>query len=147
MRLLLAGKLGAAIGVNRVRRVGLDIRLALRAVEDFVGADVDERGARVAAGEGDVAGAEAVDAIRQVGVVFAAAGVGESGGVDDDVGPRICDGAAGERFVGDVELRQVGAGDFVVRKGAHELLSELAAIAGDVDAHLRPRPAQRAERC
>ena len=48
---LLSGELGAAVGGERCSRVGLEVRLALGAVEDVVGGEVDDGSAE----RGDVA--------------------------------------------------------------------------------------------
>ena len=54
---LLAGQLGAAVGGERRRLVGLDVGRALGAVEDVVAGDVDDAGADRGGRGGDVAGA------------------------------------------------------------------------------------------
>ena len=52
---LLAGELGAAVGGERRRLVGLDVWRALGAVEDVVAGDIDDAGASSCGGRGDVA--------------------------------------------------------------------------------------------
>ena len=84
---LLAGELGAAVGRERRRLVGLDVGRALGAVEDVVGGDVDDRGADRRGRGGDVAGAVAVDGERRLLGLLGAVDVGPGGAVDDHVGP------------------------------------------------------------
>ena len=84
---LLAGQLGAAVGRERRRLVALDVGRALGAVEDVVAGDVDDAGADLGGGRGDVAGAGAVDREGRLLGVLGAVDVGPGGAVDDDVGP------------------------------------------------------------
>ena len=84
---LLAGQLGAAVGRERRRLVGLHVGRALGAVEDVVGGDVDDAGADLGRGGGDVAGAVAVDREGRLLGLLGAVDVGPGGAVDDHVGP------------------------------------------------------------
>ena len=86
----LAVELRAAVGAERIRRVGLDVRLALRAVEDVVGREVDERHAE----RGRVLRAADVDRRRALRVVLGAVDVRPGRRVQDELDAA---GAAGRR--------------------------------------------------
>ena len=130
-----AGQLGAAVGVDGVRRVVFVVGSALLAVEHFVRADVEHRGAGFAAGFGDVARALAVHEHRAFGVAFAAGGVGPGGAVDDDVRAGRGDGGAHGAGVGDVEVGVAERGDFVGAQGLLEREAQLSVGAGDEYSH------------
>ena len=74
--------------------------------------------------------------MRQIGVVFAATRVRQRRGVDDDVRSRGIDCPVRRIGVRDVELGQIAAVDDVAGESAHQLAPQLAAIAGDEDAHV-----------
>ena len=74
-------QLRAAVGAERVRRVRLDVRLALRPVEDVVAREVDERQAE----RGDVLRAADVDGGRALRVVLGPVHVRPGRGVQDDL--------------------------------------------------------------
>ncbi len=112
-RRLLAGELGAAVGRERRRLVGLDVGRALAAVEDVVAGDVDDAGADRGRGGGDVAGAGAVDRKRGLLGLLGPVDVGPGGAVDHDVGPLELELGAERGGVGDVELG-VAEADHVV---------------------------------
>ena len=100
----LPGELRGAVLVERPRRVVLDVRFGLRAVEDFVGADVDHGGVAARAGLGDVPRALCVHGEREFRLALAAGGIGERGGVDHDVRRERVDGRDGRVRVGDVQV-------------------------------------------
>ena len=83
---VLAGELGPAVGGERRRLVGLDVWLALGAVEDVVAGDVDDAGAAGCGGRGDVPRPVAIDGHRRLLGLLGAVDVGPGGAVDDDVG-------------------------------------------------------------
>jgi hypothetical protein len=70
-------QLGAAVGAERVGRIGLEIGLALRAVEDVVRRVVDERRPEL----GGVPRASDVDRRRALWVVLGAVDVRPRGGM------------------------------------------------------------------
>ncbi len=79
----LAVELRAAVGAERMGRVGLEVGLALGAVEDVVAREVDERRAE----RGDVLRPADVRRRRTLRVVLGAVDVGPGGGVQDELEP------------------------------------------------------------
>ena len=84
----LARELRRAVDAERADGVGLEPRLALGAVEDVVGRDVDDQRADLAAAAGDVARARAVDRLGGRAVGLRAVDVGVGRAVDDGVRAR-----------------------------------------------------------
>ena len=77
----LAEQLRASVRRDRVRRVGLDVRLDLAAVEDVIGGVVNERGAELR----DVARAADVDGGRLLRVVLCAVDIRPGGCVENEL--------------------------------------------------------------
>jgi len=65
---------------------GFGAHAGLFAVEDVIGADVDEAAAVGIAEFGDPAGGEAIDLMGQFRFVFAKIDLGDGCGIDDEVG-------------------------------------------------------------
>ena len=104
------------------------------AVENLVGADVEQRRAGLRCGECDVLRADRVHPERQVGVGLAAVHVGIGCGMQDQVGPEAGDAVA-DRGRGDVVLRHVQPEDLVPRERRLQLAAKLALMAGDDNVH------------
>src|SRR4029450_4507768 len=113
--------------------VGLDVRLALRTVEDVIGGEVDDRRARA----DDVPRAEHVDALERFALGLRPVDVRPCGGVENEIG------SYGE-WPRDVVPRPIGRRKHLGQRGA-----ELAARAGDQEAASRSeRSGERvAHRC
>ncbi len=134
---VLPGQLRAAVGRERRRLVGLDVGLALGAVEDVVAGDVDDAGAVLGGGGGHVARPLAVDRHRRLLGLLGAVDVGPGGAVDDDVGPLELEFLHHRGGVGDVELGAAEADDVVagVARGQHHIAAEHPRCAGDQHLH------------
>jgi hypothetical protein len=78
--------LGAPVDAERVRRVVLVVRRALRPVEHIVGGDVDACRADALTVRRDDLCAEGIDAVRLLRVGFAGVYMGHRGAVDDHIG-------------------------------------------------------------
>ena len=125
----LAGQLRLAVPRQRVDLVGFDVGQLLRAVEDVVGRDVDHARAAVRGRSGDVAGALAVDAHRELGLRLSAVDVGIGGAVEDCVGTVLPDGVrhgVGVRHV-ELRMRQAGHVEVRLRRGSQHVMAEHAA--------------------
>ena len=131
---LLARGLAPRVDAGRVDRVPLPVEIAAAAVENLVGADVEQRRARLRRGQRDVLRAHRVDAKGQVGVGLAAIHVGVRRGVYDQIGPEAGDAVA-DRRRGDVILGHVQPEDLVPGERRLELAAKLALMAGDDNTH------------
>src|SRR5207248_6066168 len=100
----LAGKLRPAIGRERLCRVGLQVRLALRPVEDVVAGDVNRPGARRRGRPSNVPGASAVDLEGFIEGGLGAVDVRPARAVDYNLGTRLTDHRGNRLAIGDVEL-------------------------------------------
>jgi hypothetical protein len=112
---------------ERVRRIGLDVRALLGAVEDEVGGHVDEGEAGVAGGIRKEARAVLVHAVGVLRVVLGAFDVGVCGGVHEKPAPalearRELRNAGRDRVdVGDVEVDLRRRGESHSGPGQHAL--------------------------
>ncbi len=134
---LLAGELRDPVHRLRVRRVVLAVRAIERAVEDVVGAHVDEMGADLLGDRRDVADRVGVDRSGDVDVRLARVDRGVRRGVDDGIRPGVADRRPDGRRVGDVECGAVDCHHVVTcRKcGGHDVVAELPARARDEQPH------------
>ena len=82
----LPGELAAAVHAQRSDRVVFAIRPPGSSVEHVVAADVQQAGARVARGPGEVRRAHGVHELRRVGLRLGAIHLGVAGAVDDPLG-------------------------------------------------------------
>jgi hypothetical protein len=124
------GQLGAAVGRERRHLVALHVGSALAAVEDVVAGDVDDAGADLGGGGGDVAGPGAVDGEGRLLGLLGAVDVGPGGAVDDHVGALEVELLLESGGVGDVEL------------GAAEADHVVAGVAGS-EHHVAPEHPRR----
>ena len=88
MNRLLSGELAAAVGVEGIGAVLLDIRGILRSVEDVIGRIVDEQGSdpfRLFGQDGDRGGIDGVGGVR---LAFRAVDGCISRGIDEHFGPH-----------------------------------------------------------
>ena len=122
----LAVQLRPAVDAERVRRVRLDVRLALRAVEDVVGREVDERHAEL----GDVLRAADVHRRRALRVVLGAVDVRPGRRVQDELESQ----AARARGSGKRTSHSARVERERLRERLGERRAELPAGAGDQDA-------------
>jgi hypothetical protein len=88
---VLAFELGAAVDAQRPGRRVLVARRVAAAVEDVVGAVVQQPGARASAALRQHAGGGGVERARQVGLALGLVDGGVRGGVDDDLGRHLVD--------------------------------------------------------
>src|SRR5205823_8135677 len=109
----LPGALGGGVHAPGARRVELGVWRAFGAVEDHVGADVNQGDARLYAGEGHVAGAQAVHGEGGVRVALRAVHVCVGGGVYYQVEVGGGDRLGYGLVVGQVVLGAVQADQFV----------------------------------
>ena len=100
----LTGQLRSPVHRQRPRRVGLEIRLALDAVEHVVTRDVDHPRAAPRGRTRHVPGAGAVDGEGPILIGLGAVDVSPRGTVDDYVGARLADRALHRLVVGHVEI-------------------------------------------
>ena len=102
---MLPGQLRLPIGVERDRLIVLRIGSALAAIEDIVGAEMDEHGSEPAAGPGQPAQGEGVDGEGLLDSILRLIHPIEGGGIDDHVGADRPQGRFRGRRPGHIELR------------------------------------------
>ena len=137
---MLAGDLRHPVDVEGGRAILLDVGRALRAVEDVVGADVDEPRPELGTRAREVQRRDGVHGERHIGRRFALRHVVERRGVDHDVGPETFEGGADGVRVGDVEVVVAEADHVVRREGLDTVASELAGCAKDDGADQKTPP-------
>src|SRR5258708_22476034 len=81
------GGLAGAVSGERADRIVLGVGAGLRAVEDVIGREVDERSADLAAGTGERGRAVTIDRESRVTLRFRLIDRGIGAGVDDDARP------------------------------------------------------------
>ncbi len=137
----LAEQLRATVCGERIRPVGLDVRLALPAVEHVVGGEGDERRAE----RSRVRRPADVDRARTLRIALGPVHVGPGGGVEHEVEIALCQVDTG--WVRDVPLLARQRHEVVGGEGLLERPAELAAGTGDQDASAQDAAsASRADR-
>jgi hypothetical protein len=131
----LAGELAAAVDIEGVGGVGLDVGRGFGAVEDVVGGEVYEDGAEGFGFGGEDFRCGGVEGEGEVGFGLGLVDGGVGGGVDDPAGLDLVDDFADGCGIGEVELGAGGREELAEgREGAGEGLADLAGDAGDEDA-------------
>ena len=100
----LAEQLRHAVGAERPARVGFDVRTVGRAVEDEVGAVVNQRRAGRVRRAGERLDGERIAGERRLGGVFRRLDIVVGRAVDDDVRERTSSSREHRRRVGEIEL-------------------------------------------
>jgi hypothetical protein len=128
-------QLRAAIDIDRVWSVSLGIRLPLLAIEDIIGADIDQRNVEGLTGFDHVFGPQGIHAIGHLGVEFAAIHVGIGCGVDDAVWSVESEGREG-LDAGEINVFSLDLDHLVVAgQDLYQVAAQQALGAGHRNAH------------
>ena len=139
----LAGQFARPVSAERIRGIGLDIRRALRAVKDVVGADVHQGAVGGSAGQGELLSAQGVDPQRLARIPLDVIDPMKSGGVQDELGLEFGDTLGNGESVADVQRAQATVRPGSARSGEHgvgtqgsaQIDAELAIAAQKEDSH------------
>ena len=126
----LALELGAPVRVERMRRVGLDVRALLRSIEDVIGRVVDEERPGAARLLCKRPRSHRIHRARQRLVGLGAIDGGVRRGIDDDIRPRLAHARGDIAGPREVERRAIVRDHLgASRERAHHLSSDLPARA------------------